>query len=705
MTGYTALTWYPAGSYILGMQKSTSFFLLARFRPLPAIALFLLVNTSLFFAARLALLFFLWPDITARSDIPLALYIGLKFDVRYAVFLTLPVALCLLIPAWDRRLCCAGRSPLRAVLCVVEAALFGAALLTYVFDFGFFFYLRQRLDMTALGFLEDPLISAVMIWESYPVIWLGLFFVLAVIGYGFFVRLVLLRHQPCPVSGEDGGSRLWRAGLTVAVLLALFIMGYGQISSNLFPLRWSNAYFSHDRNIAMLAIHPVQNLYDTRNVGKALPPDEQAVLEAWPRMAAWLGIPAGQKTLDFVRHIPPKAGTPHTRPNIVIILMESLGWPRTSFAPAPDPSVAEDLNPTPFLRELAEKSLYFSNFYAPTRTTARAVFTTITGVPDVNHSGGTTSRNPKLVDQTTVFNEFKEYEKYYLIGGSASWANIRGLLLHNVDGLNLLEESAWEAPNVDVWGVSDLAMLREATALFSKSPQPFLAFIQTASFHRPYTIPEDNEGYVPSPPPSAKALEYYGFENPEEYQSLRFSDWALRRFFERAAKEAWFDNTIFAIFGDHGLGHRSANVSPGYLACELQAWHTPLLLYSPGGLIKPGINSKPYTQPDVFPTLAVLAGLDFRINTLGRDLLDSRHQEDAVAFISATDHQRYLVKDGYAYNWAQDALYRLDSPILENLKEKEPDRAAAMRRQARDFYETSRYLLHHNAKSVLSRKE
>lgn len=685
----------------------------ARLQPLPDLAAALLFHTALFFAARLVMLYFLWPDITRSADIPRALYIGLKFDARYAVFLTLPLALCLLWPALERRISGPGRKPLRSLLCFVEALLFGAALLIYILDFGFFFYLHQRLDMSAVNFVEDPLISATMVWQSYPVVWLTLLFAAAVAVYGLVMARLLRRRTAVPVPGKnkpggaDGVSRGRRAAVTLICLLGLFVMGYGQISSNLFPLRWSNAYFSADNNIALLALNPLQNLYDTRRYGQASPPDEQATAEAWPRMAAWLGLPPDQKPLAYSRAYPGRAMD--RRPNVVIILMESLGWPRTSLAPRMDEGTeGADIDPTPFLAELAAKSRYYPNFYAPTRTTARAIFTTITGVPDVNHSGGTTSRNPKLVDQTTIFNEFKGYEKYYLIGGSASWANIRGLLLHNIADLHLLEEDAWQAPNVDVWGISDLALLREAVGVFNHSPKPFIAFIQTAGFHRPYTIPEDNEGYAPPPAPGPEALKHYGFESAEEYQSLHFADWALRRFFDRASREPWFDNTIFAIFGDHGLTNTSTNMSPGYLACGLQAWHIPLLLYAPGGQIPPGVDAAPHTQLDVLPTLAAAAGLPYRSNTLGRDLLDPRHDGDAAAFISADDSHRFLVRDGYCYAvtdsgpaGSQDALYRLDAPVLDNLKDKERERAAAMRQEAMDFYHTSKYLLHHNGKDRL----
>ena len=677
----------------------------AAWQPLIDIAVFILANTALFFAARLALLYFLLPDIAEKEHIPHALYIGLKFDARMAVFMTLPLAFCLLWPRLERLVSRKGPSVVRSVLCLVTGIMAAGAMLVHIFDFGFFFYLHQHIDMGAKVFLEDPSESVRMVWQSYPVILIMLAFAAATALYVWLFSRFLRRHVPCPIrpkTGGEGCSRKWRALVTVSSLVMLFIVGYGQISSNFFPLRWSNAYFSADKNIALLAVNPIQNLYDTRNYGKAIPPNEEATREAWPRMAAYLRIPEGQQPLNYVRHFPGK--DMEKRPNIVIIIMESLCWERTSLAPAMPELLGKDIDPTPFLRELASKSLYYPNFYAPTRTTARAVFTTISGVPDVNHSGGTTSRNPKLVDQSSVLDEFAGYEKYYMIGGNANWANIRGMLQHNVSDLHLLEESAWEAPNTDVWGVSDIAMFREAVDVLSKSPKPFISVIQSASFHRPYTIPDDNEGYVSPPDPSAEALAWYGYESAEEYRSLHLSDHALRRFFDKASKQPWFNDTVFVIFCDHGLNYNSTNITPAVRACNLQAWHIPLLIYAPGGQVAPGVNPAFHIQPDVLPTMASLAGMDYYTNTLGRNMLDPANDADAVAFISDNDSTRYLLEDGYVYaiRAGSEALYRLDERTSDNnardLREEDPERAAEMRQKLMDFYYTSQYLLHNNGK-------
>ena len=62
---------------------------------------------------------------------------------------------------------------------------------------------------------------------------------------------------------------------------------------------------------------------------------------------------------------------------------------------------------------------------------------------------------------------------------------------------------------------------------------------------------------------------------------------------------------------------------------------------------------------------------------------------------------RMLIRDGYVYRNTPESLYRLDAPTLENLLEKEPERAGAMRQAMNDFYETTKFLLYNNSKARL----
>jgi len=629
----------------------------------------------------------------STQDVWTALYIGAKFDARIAVFLSIPLGIVLFIPKVKEYI-----EKARYILDSFYGLLFALLTLLYIIDFGYFFYLRQRIDASLIDFLDNASISFSMIFQTYPVILIALAWiaVVALMVYLFdrlMLKVIDWTHE-YTLSSESlwqiYGKTDWKTqGIwAFTVVFCLFCMAYGQISSNFFPLRWSNAYFSPNRDIVLLGLNPVQNLYDSISGQKAVKPDEGAVRMVYKEMAEWLRLPqVSSDKLDYWRKADVKPDAP--RRNVCLIIMESLSWPMTSFAPGDDDT-------TPNLREIARDGIYFSNYYASARTTARAVFSIMTGIPDVNRVGGTTSRNPALVRQYIPMSDFKGYEKYYMLGGSASWANIRGVLQHNIPDLHLLEESAWKSPNVDVWGISDLSLFRESIGVLGQSKAPFFAVIQTAGFHRPYTIPKDNAGFEVKTP-SEEIIKNYGFADADEYNSLRFSDHALGEFFKLASKQPWFKNTVFAIVGDHGLYNTSQNVGGGYLACALQGYHVPLVLYAPD-FIKHGENTLPGGHADLFPTLASLSGVPAHIHGIGRDLLNPDNAKNARQFIAGDSELfRILVEDNYCYvRKNSEGLYRMDDLEGRNLIMNEPSRAARMRRFAEGYYQTSKYMLFNN---------
>ena len=101
------------------------------------------------------------------------------------------------------------------------------------------------------------------------------------------------------------------------------------------------------------------------------------------------------------------------KPNIVIIFLESVGLNRMG-------RVGNPLNPTPFMDKISNEGIFFDRFYIPMVGTARSVFGLVTGIHDVARIE-TASSNPKIVEQYSLINSLDGYQKYYLMGGSASW--------------------------------------------------------------------------------------------------------------------------------------------------------------------------------------------------------------------------------------------------------------------------------------------
>ena len=652
--------------------------------PLRQYLAFLLLFWLLLVLARLAFAVYNYELLleAPTRDVLKAFYIGCRFDGRLAAILSMPLGLMLTIPPLGRRLAAwAGR------ISSVYFLIFLVLWLVYAGDFGFYTYLGERLNFTAIELLEDFWVSLNMVWESYPVIPIILGVVLLAWLCSRLLRRLCARAME-PHWSTPGKILAWFCGFLIC-----FWAAYGQVSSNFFPLRWSNAYFTPNPTLIALGLNPVQNLFDTYRATNDDGFDLEATRRAYPLMSAYLGVDEPDaRTLNFARH---QAATADSdRPNVVVIVAESLSHFKTSFAPGPD-------DPTPFIKELAGRSRYYPNYYANARTTARGVFSLITGIPDVTGSS-TGSRNPLVANQRVVADQFQGYDKYYLLGGNTGWANIRGVLGNNIQGLRILEESFWTSPNTDVWGVSDLDMLREAQEFFSAREQksPFLAVIQLASFHRPYTVPDDIPGFEKRGLSEATRLNY-GFVSEDEYNSMRLMDFSIAEFFRQAAAAPWYRNTIFVILGDHGIRDTNQNMNASYEASQLGPWHVPLIIHSPGW-VAPAVDEAPASHVDVFPTMAGLAGLGYTNWTLGRDLLDGRFADSRAAFISGNNETPIrLVMDGYCYldnRAGREALYKLDDPSGVDYREREPERFARMRELAGDMQTTAKYMLYNNKK-------
>ena len=107
-----------------------------------------------------------------------------------------------------------------------------------------------------------------------------------------------------------------------------------------------------------------------------------------------------------------------------------------------------------------------------------------------------------------------------------------------------------------------------------------------------------------------------------------------------------------------------------------------------------------YKRQDIFPTLASLAGIPYRYNALGRNLLDPDTKRDEMQFLGGeTESTVRLVENGYCYIRETDEhMYKMDAPVLEDLLNTDPERAAHMRQYAQDFYNVSKYFLYNNKK-------
>jgi phosphoglycerol transferase MdoB-like AlkP superfamily enzyme len=451
-----------------------------------------------------------------------------------------------------------------------------------------------------------------------------------------------------------------------------------------YPLRWSDAYFTSHESVAPLALNPALFFLDTMD-GKGERYDEKIVRENYASLVSLLGVAAPDaRTLSFGRQVPVKAGAPRRPLNLVVIHLESFAAFKTG-------TFGNRLDPTPNFDALARDGVLFTHFFVPATPTARSVFTMLTGVPDYN-GVRTASRNPMIVNQHTLINALTDHDRYYFLGGSAAWGNIRGILSHNIHRLQVFEEGNYEAERADAWGVTDLDLLEKAHRQFAASPKPFFAFIQTSGNHRPYTIPDNNLRGFERVTADDKALHDNSFESLAAYNGIRFFDHALGNFFAHARRSPYFRDTVFVMYGDHG--NPSVKDIP-YERMGLTGFHVPLLIYAPG-LIAQGRKIETVASlVDLLPTALGLMGVPYYNQTLGRDLLVARPASERFALIPDG-----LLDDEFLYREGPDGrprLYRYrDRDPARDLHEQYPEKVRDLKGRRVALYETARYLLHHN---------
>ena len=659
---------------------------------LPRLLHFLLhlvgLNLLLFSLFRLAFwIYFNNPnDPILLPDLLHSFYLGLKFDLRLTLLLILPL---FLLGGLHRF------SPFESRLMhyfwfAYLGLVFSAVVVFYFMYFGYYAYLLQPMNATVLRFAYNLSTSLQMVWETYPVIWLGLLFVTLISAYIWLLNRLLLRADVFANPHFHG----WRkAGLIVASSFLLLFGLYGKFSY--YPLRWSEAFATPHTFAPAVALNPVLYFFNTLK-NKDISYSTEATRKVYPLVADYLGIEdRDAEKLNFRRRIPTPGPLAKTRPNIVMVFLESFASYKTGIFGNP-------LDPTPHFDELARNGLLFSRYYTPHTGTARSVFTAITGIPDMELNK-TASRNPLVVEQHTIVNAFKGYEKLYFLGGSANWGNIRGVLQRNIPGLRVFEEGDYEAERVDVWGISDLSLFEEAHKILERQEKPFVAIIQTSGNHRPYTIPEHNQGFELKLQDSTR-LKQAGFISDGEYNSFRFMDHSLGVFMRLARSADYFKNTIFVFYGDHGINGFGGNHTPKFESkFSLTGFHTPLVFYAPGLITKPQRIEKVASEVDLLPTIAGLAAPGYVNTTLGRDLLDPRFDSQRYAFTIRHHNvsEIGLIGKDYYFRMYADGKNKLlaatsSAEPLKNVLQQHPEVAARMEALTLGIYETARYMLYHN---------
>jgi len=636
----------------------------------------------IFTILRIATVVLFIPSGTSIKSLIPSFLLGFRYDVKWISIILLPIAILSVYPRFSPFHSEGNKKRWSYYLAITTLVV----LFFYGADFGNFSYNHTRINASALNFVEDPGISFRMLWQSYPMVWILITLVVAVI-----LMTQLFKRTHVLTTKKESQDILYKKRWHAVTIVILCWSLYGIFSFR--PLKWKDAFKLNDNFESYLALNPLQNFFSTLSFRRPSF-DASKATEYFPIIARFLQLdPDNIERKEYARQVLPHSKSLESKPNIVLVICESFSMYKSSMSGNP-------LDPTPYFNQLCENGIFFSRCFTPTFGTARGVFATITGIPDVQLSKFST-RNPEAIDQHTIVNEFEDYNKYYFIGGSSEFNNFGGLL-NNIRGLKVYQEGSFKSKPYNVWGISDKNLFLEAGEVFSDEKKPFFAIIQTADNHRPYSIPAEDTDFEKRIV-DEDTLQKYGFESLKEFQSFCYTDYCFEKFIEDAKKRSWFNNTIFVFVGDHGVEGETSAIFPESLSTlgKLTDEHVPLLFYAPE-LLTPGKYEAVVSQIDVLPTIAGMVHQPYTNTTLGRDLLHSKGRQDAAFIIHHDEGKIGVVTNDYFFEKnlqiKKEELWPMKSNTLRLTPAEKDSVMQSLSELTSAIYETAKWMLVHNKK-------
>jgi phosphoglycerol transferase MdoB-like AlkP superfamily enzyme len=477
--------------------------------------------------------------------------------------------------------------------------------------------------------------------------------------------------------------RRWHAA--ALLLMGWFVYGFFTWK----PLDFFRAFNLNDEFKSNLALNPMQNFFTTLRFRN--PDHSSRANDYYNEMCSFLQLEnsSGSKN-KYSRLIHPGSRAFESQPNVVLVICESFSMYKSSMSGNP-------LNSTPYFNQMCNEGIFFERCFTPSFGTARGVFATITGIPDVQLSKFST-RNEESVNQRTIINDFDGYEKYYFIGGRSQFNNFKGLVA-NINNVHVYEEGSYKAPKLNVWGISDKNLFLESAEVLAKEQKPFFAIIQTADNHRPFDIPVEDKDFARELI-NNEDLKNYGFESLKEFHAFAYTDYCIKKFMEAAKSSPHYNNTIFIFTGDHGVeGNANAIYPKAWTEQRLSDEHVPLLFYAPG-LLSPQKRPETVSQIDILPTIAGMMQQPYLNTTLGRDLLDSTKKENAAFIIYHAPGWIGVVNDDYFFR--KNIRFKKEElvPVRNNMKvlnkQQEDSVKSRLSQLTSAMYETARWMLINN---------
>ncbi len=605
-------------------------------RPLVAVIYNMVLAYAVYMLARVAFLLDNWSLFAETMTFSHFLALcrgGLVFDTSALLVTNSLWLVLMLFPLWLKE-----RQGYHRLCRILFVAVNGLALVANLCDAAYFPFTLRRTTTTVFSeFRNEGNLGGIVMKELLH----HWYFVLLAVA----VIYVLWRLYRSPSLRADRISP-WRYAvattLSLAVVAPLAIGGIrGGFTTAVRPITVSNAnqYTDRPSEVALVLNTPF-SLY--RTIGKAV-----------------FDVPhyyADDASLSAVyTPVHPATGGPMQKKNVVVLIVESFGREYIG-ALNRDLEGGHYKGYTPCVDSLIAHSVTFRHSFCNGRKSIDGMPSILSGIPMFVEPFFLTPAAMNEVDGFASLLAGEGYETAFFHGaqrgsmGFQAFATKTGFR-HYYGREDFAADKRFDgdADFDGTWAIWDEPFMQYYAMKMNEMKEPFMTALFTASSHHPFVIPEQYRQRFPE-------------EQLAIHKCIRYTDRAIGRFFQTAARQPWFRNTVFVLTSDHTNQSCHAEYQT-----DLGGFASPVILYTPDGTLQPGMEDKVAQQTDILPTVLGLLHYPKAYCAFGIDVLQTNGRDTwAVNYLNGIYQ---YVKYGYVLQFdgqRTKAIYRLDDRLMKH---------------------------------------
>lgn len=534
----------------------------------------------------------------------------------------------------------------------------------YVFDYGFYSYFQEHLNILVFGFFEDDTQALLIsIYKNYNLfLWLSVVFILHYTLY----RFIKLLFSPFEF---DLKTKTNSKRVLINLFVGLIVLAFaGRGNFGRLPLSMEDAYFG-DEFINEIALNGALTLNRAIKIRKVFGKGQydyltKAGFSNWSE--AYTAVYGNPSSTDLQvalqKKTKPNPFLKANPPHVILVVMESFG------------SYWDDQNSTDFdilgdLQEHFDDGFLFKNFLSAENGTIGSIVSVATSQvirPGARFLSESEFMQTPLQSSGNVPFKANGYETHFVYGGKLGWRNLGKYLgKQQYDHLWGADEIKEVMPELNhfssrdlgnEWGIFDEYLYSFIHEQLKTASKPQFFIVLSTSNHPPFEYPST---YQPRPLVLDSEIMAKITVNEElarkRFLGFQYANQKMADFLTKIKRSSLSEKTIVSLTGDHsywiakGVGEEQ----------EFKRYAVPFFLRIPDQYKPAKFDPAKFgSHEDIFPTLFNLALSNTSYVRLGEDLFS----EESFAMNSSglVADKSGAVHHGKFWKWKN-----LDQQILE----------------------------------------